>query len=382
MKESQLKKIIKEEIQSVLKENSDILSVKTQWDKESDIFRKSLGKWIQYMKSKGDNKNDLIQATTDMINRYFDMSEADSGIMSADKFTTMPKGKVRKQVVEDFIEAMRKALKRHETSINSSLDNFEDLNLAEFDKVQEMVNKQGWKLTKADDNYQSTMYSLIKLKPGQVKEYTDDFDDDNRQFNMSFSFDANNKNDVVKKFNNAKNQYDYWRPINKIADWIENTGFKNNDDAFNWLENMYNASKIKPGEAVAFHYSPTGWILAAKDGTNLKEFITSDNKLDILTNAAQDINRDIFSNRGQYNASNYQLIVRDRENDVLKDLDKKTEVKKQLKGFAAKDDEAKQFYQLPNYNVAIAFEKYGMTRGTIIQFLSFDGEYPERKGMT
>lgn len=203
----------------------------------------------------------------------------EAGIMHADKFTTEPRGRVRKQIVDAFIEVMRKSLKRHETTVNSSLDNFEDLNPAEIDKVQKMVNKQGWKLEVDDDNYQSKMYSLIKLKPG------------------------------------------------------------------------------------------------------IKEFITSDNKLDILTNAAQDINKQIFNNRGQYSASNYQLVVKDKENDVLKELDKKTEVKKQLKGFAAKEDEAKQFYQLPNYNVAIAFEKYGMTRGTIIQFLSFDGEYPERKGM-
>lgn len=113
----------------------------------------------------------------------------------------------------------------------------------------------------------------------------------------------------------------------------------------------------------------------------IKEWVDSGKELDILTNAAQDINREIFNNRGQYTASNYQLIIRDQADDVLKKLDKQTEIVKQVKGFNAKEDEAKQYYQLPKYNVAISFDKYGVSRGTIIQFLNFDGEYPVKKGM-
>jgi len=222
-------------------------------------------------------KEDLRKIVKEEIKKV--LKEIGSPIMPADKFTSEPRGRVRKEVVDKFIEVMGKALKNRETTINGQMDKFTDLNPVEFDKVQGMVNRNGWKLTTFDDNYQTKSYSLIKLKGG------------------------------------------------------------------------------------------------------IKEFITSNNKLDVLTNAAQDINKDIFNNRGQYNASNYQLIVRDKMDDILKDLDKRTEVKKQLKGFTAKEDEAKQFYQLPDYNVAISFEKYRMSRGSIIQFLSFDGEYPKQEGM-
>lgn len=303
---------------------------------------------------------------------------------------------------------------------------------------------------------QKVLKESMEMSEDKLREDTDAFGDDNRQFNMSFSFSASNKNDVVRKFNNAKKQHDYWSAISKIADWIENPGFNNSDEAFYWLENMYNASKINPGEAVAFHYSPTGWILAAKEngefdgrrqadssveqhnktlensmhenkyiGTagnikvvikpagfisletssdelsldrrqfkqilkllkdidwfsdNLTEWVTG-NELDVLANAANDINRDIFNGRGQIDGLNYRMAVRDPKDEALKKLKNKTRVIPKAKGFSAKEDQAKQYFQLPDYNVSLSVDTYKVSRATIFQFASFDGELPKSKGL-
>lgn len=152
------------------------------------------------------------------------------------------------------------------------------------------------------------------------------------------------------------------------------------------LNNLLKAHLIEPivGESIMKNkISESKLIEIIRDEVRkvINEFITSSDKLQVLHNAARDINSQVFNNRGQYDASNYKLTIRDSIKDVLKDLHSRTEIIKKLKGFSAKEDEAKEFYQLPNYNVAITFEKYGVTRGTIIQFLDFNGEYPEKKGM-
>lgn len=114
----------------------------------------------------------------------------------------------------------------------------------------------------------------------------------------------------------------------------------------------------------------------------IREWVTTGNELEILTNAAREINQKYFNNRGDYSEATYQLTVRESEKQILQKLDKQTEVKKQLKGFTAKEDEAKQYYQLPDYNIAISFEGYKVARGTSIQFLNFEGEYPVKRGLT
>ncbi len=110
---------------------------------------------------------------------------------------------------------------------------------------------------------------IIKEEVQRVlKEYTDDFSDDfadDSQFNMSFSFKANNRSQVKMKFVKIKRTDEVWKNIKQISDWIENPGFRDADEAFGWLENMYNANKIQSGEAVVLHWSKYNWILAAKD---------------------------------------------------------------------------------------------------------------------
>ena len=190
--------------------------------------------------------------------------------------------RLRKDVMDEFMNTMRNALKNHETSINSGTDKFTDLNDAEFEKLRQDAEKHGWKLKQDDDNYQTTSYYMTKLR------------------------------DM---------------------------------------------------------------------GENVNEFITSGDELDILDNAAKDINRDFFHNRGEYDSLLYQMVVRDGAEDILKNLERKTDVKERGKGFTAKEDEAQEYYELPEYNVAISFDGYRVSRGTTIQFLKFDGELPEKKGM-
>jgi hypothetical protein len=115
-----------------------------------------------------------------------------------------------------------------------------------------------------------------------------------------------------------------------------------------------------------------------KDLKVVSEFITSGNELEILDNAARDINKDFFNNRADYNPMLHQMTVRDSSDSVVKILDKKTDIKKRGKGFTAKADEAQEYYELPDYNVSISFDQYKMSRGTTIQFLDFDGELPEK----
>ena len=205
----------------------------------------------------------------------------ESSFPNADTFRD-PTERVRKDVMDEFMNAMRKALKNHDTSINSGLDKFTDLNDTEFEQLRKDAEKNGWKLKQADDNYQTTSYYMTKLR------------------------------------------------------------------------NM---------------------------GEDINEFITSGNELEVLDNAARDINKDFFHNRGEYNPSLYQMVVRDSAEEVLKNLERKTDVKERGKGFTAKEDEAREYYELPGYNIAISFNGYRVSRGTTIQFLNFDGELPEKKGM-
>ncbi len=109
----------------------------------------------------------------------------------------------------------------------------------------------------------------------------------------------------------------------------------------------------------------------------LREFIKNDNELEILINAAIDINKQFFQNRGTIDALTYTMTVREPANEVLSSLKRRTEVVKRVKGFSASVDEATEFYQLPDFNVAISFDPYGLARATVIQFLSFKGEKPQ-----
>ena len=110
---------------------------------------------------------------------------------------------------------------------------------------------------------------------------------------------------------------------------------------------------------------------------NLKEYIKSNNELDILINAAEDINTQYFKGRGQIDSNNYRMAVRDTVDNVIDILERGTKVIKKTKGFTAKEDEESEYYQLPEFNVSISLDSYKVSRATIIQFLSIDGEKPE-----
>jgi hypothetical protein len=112
----------------------------------------------------------------------------------------------------------------------------------------------------------------------------------------------------------------------------------------------------------------------------LMEYIKSDNELDILINAADDINTQYFKGRGQIDRDNYRMAVRETEDNVLDILEKNTKVIKKTMGFSAHEDEAQEYYQLPEFNVSIALDSYKVSRATIIQFLSINGEKPESDG--
>lgn len=71
------------------------------------------------------------------------------------------------------------------------------------------------------------------------------------------------------------------------------------------------------------------------------------------------------------------MAVRETKDNVLDILEKNTKVIKKTKGFAAKEDEEKEYYQLPEFNISISLDAYKVSRATIIQFLSIDGEKPE-----
>lgn len=112
-------------------------------------------------------------------------------------------------------------------------------------------------------------------------------------------------------------------------------------------------------------------------GDTLMEYIKSNNELEILLNAADDINAQFFNGRGQIDRNNYRMAVRDTEDNVINTLEKNTKVIKKTKGFTAKEDEEKEYYQLPEFNVSISLDSYKVSRATVIQFLNIDGEKPE-----
>lgn len=116
-------------------------------------------------------------------------------------------------------------------------------------------------------------------------------------------------------------------------------------------------------------------------GDTLMEHIKSGNELKILLNAANNINTKFFNNRGQIDRSNYTMIVRNPAYNVLDILEKNTKVIKKINGFTAKEDEEQTYYQLPDFNVAIALDSYKVSRATVIQFLSFEGEKPKADRM-
>ena len=120
----------------------------------------------------------------------------------------------------------------------------------------------------------------------------------------------------------------------------------------------------------------------AKTGdTVMLEYIKSGNELEILLNAADDINTQYFKGRGQIDRNNYRMAVRETEDNVIDILEKNTKVIKKTKGFTAKEDEEQEYYQLPEFNVAISLESYKVSRATVIQFLSFEGEKPQADRM-
>lgn len=110
----------------------------------------------------------------------------------------------------------------------------------------------------------------------------------------------------------------------------------------------------------------------------LKEYITSNNEMYILKNAAKDINDTFFNNRGHYDYLTNSLHVRESKDEVIKKLKQRTEVIEQEPGFSAdKDDRARTYYQLPEYNVSIEIEQTHMSRSSEIKFLNFEGVKPK-----
>jgi hypothetical protein len=158
---------------------------------------------------------------------------------------------------------------------------------------------------------------------------------------------------------NYDDDYEQFVQYDSIYNIAARLGFESTEDA--WDKNPMIQGGVNP-----------------KDLKVVSEFITSGNELEILDNAARDINKDFFNNRADYNPMLHQMTVRDSADSVVKILDKKTDIKKRGKGFTAKADEAQEYYELPDYNVSISFDQYKMSRGTTIQFLDFDGELPEK----
>ncbi len=110
--------------------------------------------------------------------------------------------------------------------------------------------------------------------------------------------------------------------------------------------------------------------------TSIKEYVTSNNELEILLNAAEDINVKFFNSRGKIDNNNYRMAVRETADKVLDILESNTKVIKKTRGFTASEDQEREYYQLPEFNVSISLSSYKVSRATIIQFLDFDGEKP------
>ena len=72
--------------------------------------------------------------------------------------------KVDQHNLDLFIEKFNKKIRRGDFSINDTLDNLPNINDTEFERLQKQALKNGYLLTKGDDNYQSTSYQLNPLK--------------------------------------------------------------------------------------------------------------------------------------------------------------------------------------------------------------------------
>jgi len=100
----------------------------------------------------------------------------------------------------------------------------------------------------------------------------------------------------------------------------------------------------------------------------LNEFIT-DKETQTIIDAIEKINSRFFNNRGMFDRVNFTLTVREPVDEVLNTLKKGTELIKKTNQF-------KTYYQLPKFNVSIAFDSYRFSRNTIISFLNMDGQKP------
>lgn len=267
MKPADLRKIIKEEIQSVIKELSE-------WETETDTFKDSLTKWLDYMISQGDSIETLRPEIERMLDEYEPTAREESTMLE----------------------------------INSD-------------------EKIGKYYTKDVNGKSLYIYVYDTYKDGIYLAST-----------------------IVPNMQRAR--------IAKIP----------NIDTYTEVDEQQ-----IPKELVSPLKLGASWFSSK---TDLKELVKG-GKLDVLTNAADDINTQYFRGRGQIDRSNYRLAVRDNADNVLNTLEKNTKVVKKTKGFTAKDDEAQEYYQLPEFNVAISLDSYKVSRATVIQFLSFDGEKPE-----
>ena len=77
------------------------------------------------------------------------------------------KEKVRQSVIDNFVTAFNKRIKKGEDCpiyLNTGEnDGIQILNDIEFEKCVELAHRWGWILTRANDNYQSVTYTLDKL---------------------------------------------------------------------------------------------------------------------------------------------------------------------------------------------------------------------------
>lgn len=85
------------------------------------------------------------------------------------KEVKLKKEKVNYLTVENFITKFNRAINigKEEgdgsSHLNSGLENIPILNDAEFDIVVGKAHLKGWKLTRSDDNYQTTTYKMEKI---------------------------------------------------------------------------------------------------------------------------------------------------------------------------------------------------------------------------
>jgi len=84
-----------------------------------------------------------------------------------EKITTAKKAKViieraRLHVIDEFIVAFNKKIDKGERHLNTGLDRITELNDTEFARVVCKLVRAGWKLTRYEDNYQSTTYQITE----------------------------------------------------------------------------------------------------------------------------------------------------------------------------------------------------------------------------